>query len=60
MHLPTELRIPKAKTDSTKENIDKSIAILNDLKTTLTINDTTSRSNNQQGYGRSEISCQTT
>lgn len=60
MHLPTELRIHKTNTDSTEENIDKSIVILNDLKTTLTIKDTTSRYNNQQGYGISEKCYQTT
>lgn len=47
MHLPTERIIHKAKTDSTEENIDECILILNDLKTTLTMNNTTSKSNNQ-------------
>lgn len=59
MHLPTERIIHKAKTYRTKENIAESIVILNDLKTTLTINNTTSKSNNQQGYGGSEKCYQT-
>lgn len=39
-----ELRIHKAKTDRTKVSTEKSTIILNDLKTTLTITNTTSRS----------------